>query len=60
MIRWDDECGAPGADPDAASLLRRVDDLDLAERQRLRDREAAIVTACRRIVRLLAGANKTP
>lgn len=60
MIRWDDECGAPGADSDAAALLRRVDDLDLAERQRLRDREAAIVTACRRIVRLLAGANKTP
>jgi len=60
VIRWDDECGAPGADPDAAALLRRVDDLDLAERQRLRDREAAIVTACRRIVRLLAGANKTP
>ena len=44
MIRWDDECGAPGADSDAAALLRRVDDLDLAERQRLRDREAAIVT----------------
>ena len=24
MIRWDDESGAPGADSDAAALLRRV------------------------------------
>ncbi len=60
MIRWDDECGAPGADPDAAALLRRAADLDQAERQRLRDREAAIITACRRIVGLLTDANKTP
>jgi len=61
VILWDDECGAPGADPDAAALLRRRAGWSrLAERQRLRDREAAVVAACRRIVALLQSANKTP
>jgi len=83
VIRWDAECDAPGADGEAAHLLRRRDDLARdrhqlrgrepgmttsrkprklpeEERKRLRRREAAVITASRRIVRRVLDANPTP